>query len=389
MKVVSRASNLVGRKPHRAKVKRSLRIPATASMPDLRLRSYHEVDGAVFRQEAGWDVPSSYGALDREVDAVRRTAGMIDLSDRSKVALRGSDRVSFLDGLLTADMKTLTPGHAATALVLDEASHVLGDLRVTSLEDRFVLDIEASQRATLLDYFQKQIVSDDVVLEDLGFCGHVEVHGPRAPDAVSTTLGVDVRGLSVDEHTRFPLDRHHTGIVTRVNSLGEYGFAIRGRGDPLETAWMSLFRLGVSPVGRDALEVLRIESGRPRFGADMTPSTLALEVAPEEILSFTKGCYRGQEVVARGVSIGQVNRRLLGLRIDGDVPPSGGDVVRAEGDEVGRVTSGCWSPTTGWVIALALLRVDKVRTNSRLFIDHDGWDLRATLHPLPFVVGRA
>ncbi len=358
-------------------------------MPELRLRRYHEVDGAVFRQEGGWDVPAGYGALDREVDAVRRGAGMIDLSDRAKVAVRGEDRVTFLDGLLTADIKTLTPGHAATALVLDEASYVLGDVRVSALPDRFVLDIEAAQAPTLLDYFRKQIVSDDVVLEDLGFCGHIEVHGPRSPASVSSVLGADVEGLSVDEHIRFPLDRHRNGIVTRLNALGEYGFAIRGRGDPLEAVWASLFRLGVSPIGRDAVDVLRIESGRPRFGADMGPSTLALEVAPEGLLNFTKGCYRGQEVVARGTYIGQMNRRLLGLRIDGDVPPSGGDVVRVEGEEVGRVTSGCWSPTTGWVLALALLRVDKVRTDSRFFIDHDGWDLRASLHPLPFVVPRA
>ncbi len=358
-------------------------------MPDLRLRRVHEIDGAVFRTEAGWEVPSSYGTLDREVDAVRRSAGMIDLSDRVKLAVRGSDRVTFLDGLLTADMKVLAPGHAASALVLDEASHVLGDLRVTALDDRFVLDLEAGQAGALTEYFQRQIVSDDVVLEELGFCGHIEVHGPRAAEVVSTTLGVDVRGLSVDEHTRFPLDRHHTGIVTRVNSLGEYGFAIRGRGDPLETTWASLFRFGVAPVGREALDVLRIESGRPRFGVDMGPSTLALEVAPEGLLSFTKGCYRGQEVVARGTYIGQMNRRLLGLRIDGDVPPSGADIVRVEGEEVGRVTSGCWSPTTGWVIALALLRVDKIRADSRIFIDHDGWDLRASLHPLPFVLPRA
>ncbi len=358
-------------------------------MPDLRLRSYHEVDGAVFRKDAGWEVPSSYGAMDREVDAVRRASGMVDLSDRAKVAVGGSDRVTFLDGLLTADIKALAPGRATEALVLDEASHVLGDVRVLALRDSFVLDIEATQRDSLLDYFRKQVVSDDVRLEDLGSCGHLEVHGPRAPDAVSSVLGIDVDGLSVGEHTTFPVDRRHSGYAVRVSELGEYGFAIWAVGDPLEAVWSALLRAGVSPVGRDALEVLRIESGRPRFGADMGPSTLALEVAPEGILSFTKGCYRGQEVVARGVGVGQVNRRLLGVRIDGDVPPSRGDVIRLEGQEVGAVTSGCWSPTTGWVIALALLRVDKVRTDSRLFIDHDGWDLRASLHPLPFVLGRA
>ncbi len=364
-------------------------MPASVLMPDLRLRSYHEVDGAVFRKEAGWDVPSSYGALDREVDAVRRTAGMTDLSDRAKVAVGGSDRVTFLDGLLTADIKVLEPGRSAPALVLDEASHVLGDVRVIALGDSFILDMEATQKDSLLDYFRKQVVSDDVSLKDLGFCGHIEVHGPRAPDAVSSVLGVEVGGLSVGEHTTFPVDRHRSGYALRVSELGEYGFAIWVVDDPLAAVWSSLFSAGVSPVGRDALEILRIESGRPRFGPDMGPSTLALEVAPEGILSFTKGCYRGQEVVARGVGVGQVNRRLLGLRIDGDVPPSGGDVIRLEGQEIGRVTSGCWSPTTGWVIALALLRVDKIRTDSRLFIDHDGWDLRASLHPLPFVLGRA
>lgn len=358
-------------------------------MSDLRLQSYHEIEGALFRQEAGWLVPSSYGAVDREVDAVRRGAGMIDRSDRAKIAVHGTERVPFVDGLVTADLKPLVPGHSAYALVLDEASHVLGDLRVKVLRDVLRLDIEAAQKAPLLEYFQKQIVSDDVVLEDLGFSGHVEIHGPRSPGVVSGVLGVDVRGLSADEQTTFPVDRHRSGTVGRVNTLGEYGYVIEAVGDPLETVWASLVRSGVSPVGRDALEILRIESGRPRFGEDMGPSTLALEVAPEGVLSFTKGCYRGQEVVARGVSIGQMRRRLLGLRIDGDVPPSAGDVVRLEDEDVGAVTSACWSPTTGWVVALAMLRVDKVRTDSRLFVDHDGWDLRASLHPLPFVLDRA
>lgn len=372
----------------RVKVKWTMRMPPSNPMPELRLRSYHEVDGAVFREEAGWDVPSGYGALDREVDAVRRSAGMVDLSDRAKVAVSGSDRLTFLDGLLTADIKVLTPGHTAYALVLDEASHVLGDLRVTALPDRMVLDIEAAQKSNLLEYFRKQIVSDDVVLEDLGSSGHIEVHGPRAPDVVSTVLGVDAPSLAVNEHVSFPVDRHRMGIVIRMSRFGEPGFAIRATGDPLESTWASLFRLGVSPVGREALELLRIESGEPRFGADMGPSMLALEVAPEGVLNLVKGCYRGQEVVARGTYIGEMHRRLLGLRIDGDVPPTGGDIVRMEGEEVGRITSGCWSPTTGWVIALALLRVDKVRTDSRLFIDHDGWDLRTSLHPLPFVLPR-
>jgi len=364
-------------------------MPAAKSMSDLRLRNYHEVSGALFGKEAGWEVPIGYGSLDREVDAVRRAAGILDVSDRAKIRVRGSDRVTFLDGLVTADVKVLRPGMSAYALVLDEASHVLGDLRVTALDDAFVLDIEATEKDHLLEYFQKQTVSDDVALEDLGFCGHLEVQGPRAPRVASAVLGVDVQGLSVDEHTTFPLDRHRSGFASRVNTLGEYGYAIWAPGESLEAVWDALSRSGAVPVGREALDVLRIESGRPRSGLDMTEGTLALEVAPEGVISFTKGCYRGQEVVARGVGIGQVNRHLVGLKIDGDVPPSHGDAVRVEGAEVGRVTSGCWSPTTGWVIALALLRMDKVPSGSRIFVDHAGWDLRASLHALPFVLGRA
>jgi folate-binding protein YgfZ len=358
-------------------------------MSDLRLRSYHELSGALFRTEAGWEVPAGYGALDREVDAVRRTVGVVDFSDRTKVRVRGADRLSFLDGLLTADLEVLPPGKSAYALVLDEASRVLGDVRIVVLEDGFLLDLEAAQAEGLLAYFRKQIVSDDVTLEDLGFCGHIEVHGPLAPGIASAVLGVDVQGLSVDEHTAFPLDRHHTGYVSRLNTLGEYGFGIWSVGESLGIVWGALSRAGAVPVGRDALEVLRIEAGRPRFGADMTPQTLALEVAAEGTLSFTKGCYRGQEVVARGTYVGHMNRRLLGLRVEGDVPPSKGDRVTVDAKEVGFVTSGAWSPAKGWVIALALLRVDVVRTASAMFIDHNGWDLRARLHPLPFVAGSA
>jgi len=358
-------------------------------MPELRLRSYHEVGGALFRTEAGWEVPSGYGALDTEVAAVRRAAGMIDLSDRAKVAVRGSDRVTFLDGLVTADMKILRPGMSAHALVLDEVSRVLGDLRVSALDDAFLMDIEAPQKDSLLTYLRKQVVSDDVTFEDLGFCGHLEVHGPRAPDAVSAVLGVDARGLSADEHSTFPVDRHRYGFVSRLDRFGEAGYAIWAQGEGLDVAWAPLSRVGVTPIGRDAFDVLRIEAGRPRFGVDMTEENLALEVAPEGFIDFAKGCYRGQEVVARGTYVGHVSRHLFGLRIDGDLPPSRGDAVRVEGEDVGSVTSGCWSPTTGWVIALAILRVDKVRNDSRIFIDHDGWDLRASLHPLPFVFGRA
>lgn len=354
-------------------------------MLELRLRPYHETRGAMFRPEAGWDVPSSYASLDTEVGVVRRDAGAIDLSDRAKVRVTGADRVSFLDGLVTRDMKTLGAGASAYALVLDERSRVLGDLRVYGFADQFIVDLEAAQKDTLLAYFRKSVVSDDVAFDDLGRCGHVEVRGPRAAGIVSEVLGVDVAALPADGYTGFTLDRHHGGYAAHIRTTGEQGYAIWAAGADLEPVWSALDSLRVGPIGRDAFDVLRIEAGVPRYGVDMTEGTLALEVAPEGAISFTKGCYKGQEVVARGTYVGHMNRKLLGLRIDGDVPPSRGDVIRKEGQEIGNVTSGAWSPTKGWVIALALLRVDLVTNRDLLFVDHDGWDLRARLHALPFV----
>ena len=359
-----------------------------SKMRDLRLRPYHEVSGAVFRPEADWQVPANYGGLASEVLAVRSGAGIVDLSDRAKVCVRGADRTSFLDGLITADVKVLEPGASAYALVLTDKSRVVGDLRVYAFENHYVLDIERRQAGPLLAYIQKFLISDDVVLEDLSSSGHLEVHGPDAARIVSATAGVDVRGLLPDHVASFAVEKRRVGHVARVGGVGEPGFALWAEGADLAAGWSRFLRRGIAPVGRDAFDVLRIEAGVPRVGADMGEDTLALEVAPARAINFSKGCYVGQEVVARGTYRGHMNRRLMGLQVDGDVPPERGNRVRTAHGDVGHVSSGTWSPSLGRVIALALLRIEEVGPSTELSIDRGGWDLRAALHPLPFVRAR-
>lgn len=353
----------------------------------LRLHEQHEARGAVFRVEAGRSVPGSYGSEPSEVAAVREGAGAIDLSDRGKVEVRGPDRVAFLDGLVTADVKVLEPGALAYALALTDKSRVVGDVRIVALEDRFLLDLEGAQKEVFLDHIRRHLVSDDVDLLDLGPIDHLEVHGPRAVGIASTAIGMDLRAIAPDRAERFPIGKRGTGRVVRTRTLEEPAVALWAAEGSLGPAWDRLLRLGAAPVGRDAFETLRIEAGVPRVGADMGEFTLALEVAPQGTISFTKGCYVGQEVVARGTYRGHMNRKLFGLRIDGDVPPARGDRVVVAGDEVGRITSGTWSPTLGRAIALSLLRIDRVSARETLFVDRAGWDLRAALQPLPFVRG--
>ncbi len=354
-------------------------------MQDLPLRTLHDVAGAILRPEAEWNVPAAYASLEEEVRAVRTRTGVIDMSDRAKIELTGSERVPFLDGILTVDIKVLAPGTSAYALLLNEKSRVLGDLRVYAFPESLVLDIEAAQKPTILGILEKARVSDDVEFRDLGPTGHLGVHGPRADDAVTRAVGVDVRGLTLDAYVSFPVDESHAGHAARMRPTGEQGFAIWSPGSNLAESWEALVRAGAAPIGREAYEVLRIEAGVPRFGADMSEKTLALEVAPESALSFTKGCYVGQETVARGTYVGQVRRKLLGLRIDADTPPVRGDPVLRGDQKVGWVTSAAWSPTLGWGVALALLRVDAVSPRDTLLVDRGSWPLRAKPHPLPFV----
>lgn len=354
-------------------------------MQELPLRLYHDGRGATFRGEAGWSVPAAYGSVDQEVRAVREHAGMIDMSDHAKIELTGSERVPFLDGLVTAELKTLASGASVYALLLNEKSRVLGDLRVYAFRDSLVLDLQAAQKDSILRMLEKARVSDDVDFRDLGPVGHIEILGPNADSAIAAVLGVEVGGLSRDSFLTVASNHPGSTHIGRVQSTGTIGYTVWSPDTSLSEEWEKFSRAGVSPIGRDALELLRIEAGIPRFGADMDENTLALEVAPESALSFTKGCYVGQEIVARGTYVGQVRRKLLGLRVDGDLAPIHGDRVSHAGREAGFVTSAAWSPSLGQVIALAILRLDAVAQDDTLSIDRRGLALRARLSPLPFL----
>jgi folate-binding protein YgfZ len=355
------------------------------TMRELSLRPRHELRGAVFRPEAGWSIPAGYASVDAEVRAVRTQAGIIDWSDRAKIELTGTERVPFLDGVVTADIKVLQERTSAYALLLNEKSRVLGDLRVYAFSDSLVLDVEAGQKENVLRILDKARVSDDVEFKDLGDVGHVEVHGPLAGPSLARVFGPNLQALPTNGYLTARIERGPTAHVGRIPSLGGTSYAVWYPAADLSDVWDRLLEPGVTPFGRDAWEVLRIESGIPRFGADMGEDTLALEVAPDSAISFTKGCYVGQEVVARGTYVGQIRKKLLGLRVDGDLPPVHGDIVSVGGREVGTVTSGTWSPTLRSSIAMALLRVDAVSAGDRLSVDRSGWDLRARLNPLPFV----
>jgi folate-binding protein YgfZ len=175
------------------------------------------------------------------------------------------------------------------------------------------------------------------------------------------------------------------GVAVRVQRASEVrgpGFVLHVPAARAAAVWDALVAAGARPCGMEALEGRRVEVGVPRVGVDMDGSTLALEVPVEDAISATKGCYLGQEVVARGTARGHVNRRLVGLRIEGPAPPAGATLVR-DGKEAGRLTSVARAFGTGGVVALGFVRREHWDSGTELLVRHGHAATLARVAPFP------
>lgn len=359
-------------------------------MRQLLLHARHEVSGAVFVDRAGWEVPSGYSDFDGEVGAVRTGAGVIDLSDRMKIRVSGPDRVSFLQGVVTQDIEGLRPGQRTYALTLNAKGKVVGDLWVYALGDAFLLDLLADESGWVLEHIRKHLVSDDVALEPLPAVAHLGLHGPLAPALLRRVIR-DTAPPGPATFLTFPVDRKRSVLIAASDWFFVPGYAFISWTDSLDDVWRTVTQSGppngpgARPVGREAWNTLRIEAGRPRAGVDMDEDTIALEARMEPAISFTKGCYVGQEVIARATYQGHMNRLLVGFRIEGDSVPRHGDAVTVAGEKAGFVTSGTYSPTLRSVIAMGYVRRPNDALGTRVVIETDGWKIRGSVARLPFV----
>lgn len=325
-------------------------------MRPLPLDAEHARLGARFGDVGGWKVPLHYGNPSVEQQAVRAGAGVTDGSARGKVRVTGDDRLPYLDGLLTNDVKALGDGGGLYAATLDHHGKVQGDMVVYDVGDAYLLETEQGAQGRLLAYLNKLLVSDDVTLADVtaNFV-LLGVFGPSSGEVVAQVFGQTPPG---DPYAHEVVS--YRGIPVRVAHNPYFGGPGYELWIPAEAPDASPFRAlveaGARPFGAWAAEALRIEAGRPKFGVDMDERTLALEAGLDEAISLTKGCYVGQEVVSRATHRGHMNRFLVGLELDGDaVPPAGSEVV-AGGVAVGTVTSAARSESRGKVLALGYVR---------------------------------
>jgi folate-binding protein YgfZ len=284
-----------------------------------------------------------------DYEALRHGAGVYDLADRSLVVATGADRVGFLQGMLTNDVARLGAGDGCAALLLTIQGRVVSDLRVAATETAIVLDVARAARDAVLETLGRLIIADDVELVPDDATSLLGVSGPAAPAVVPPLKSLAPFGHVAAVIAGVPVR------VVRASAVGGEGAVLHVAAGEAAELRAALVAAGALACGTAALEARRIEEGIPRLGPDMGEKTLALEVPVEAAISSTKGCYLGQEVIARGTARGHVNRRLCGLVFTGGMPAAGAALVHG-GHEIGQVTSVAHSPAIAAPVGLGFVR---------------------------------
>jgi folate-binding protein YgfZ len=353
------------------------------------LADFHKGNGAVFAERDGWLLPIHFGNPAAEYTAARSTCGFIDLSHRGLLQLTGPDRLSFLQGMLSNDLRLLQPFEGQYATLLTQQGKVIADVRVLCSLNSFYLDFWENLKHRVIEHLNRYLVADEVEIADRSDeYATLSVEGPQSEALVQKLFRTSELPAKLMHHAMVDVDG--TAIcVVRASHTGESGFDLiapradlrnlAGRltesGKPISAAW----------VGEDTHNVLRVEAGIPRYGVDFSDDNLLLEVGIENAYSYTKGCYLGQEVVERIRSRGHVNKKLCGLLLEGSDPANSGDPVQAYGKEVGRITSSVISPRLKRPIAMAYLNKEYWTAGTTLSIIRNGATTSAVVTGLPFV----
>jgi folate-binding protein YgfZ len=346
------------------------------------LHDLHAAAGARFVAPCGIDLPIDYGDPAAEYASVRRAAGLIDRGPLGLLEVTGKDRAAFLHAMLSNDVKSLAPGQGCAAAFLDVHGKVQVMLRLLVLEDRILVVTPSGMAADAMEALDKFLFSEKAYFRDAtGELTFLLLAGPEAP-ALAERLTGQRPPEPAWSHVAARLGEDEVRLVSGGGETGEPEVWILAAAG--ERAWAAVRAAGVVPVGVTAQEALRIETGTPLYHHDVDASVLLPEIPLDPLVSYTKGCYIGQEVVVRIRDRGHVNRHLRGLVLEGDQRPAPGAAVMADGAEVGRLTSTTWSFGLGRPIALGFVRRQHAEPGTRVAVRDGERLLPATVSALPF-----
>ncbi len=315
--------------------------------------------------------PDDFGDPQGEYRALRESWGVADFSRRTQIAATGRDRAIMLHNLCTNEVRKLAPGQGCEAFITSVQGKTLGLVNIYCQPDALILETVPDEAQRLLQHLGKYVVREDVEWTDLNDrWGELLVAGPRAASELRI-CGAHSIPQRLGEHCPV-VWLGETWHLRAVDWAGPGGVLLAGPRHALGAAWQALSVAGALAVGRVALEQARIEQGTPYFGLDVTQSHLPQEVDRDaRTISFTKGCYLGQETVARLDALGHVNRTLVGVRFEVSIAargalPQAGHKLTNQGQPAGEITSSCWSPRLQAPLALAMVRRGFNRPGDRL-----------------------
>ncbi len=291
--------------------------------------------------------------MNQGYEALRRGAAWMNLSARGRIAVRGRDRARLLHNLTSNEIKKLAPGSGCYAFLLSPQGRIQADLTLLACDNHILLDTEPELREKTAQHIRRYIVADQVELEDVtaATCA-VALEGPESAPVLEKAGGQAPGG----DYQHLQWREAGDATIARISLTGQPGFRIYAAASAADEIVRRLTQAGAQPATDEDARLVRLENGRPRYGEDIRDTSLPQETGQMHAVSFTKGCYLGQEIVERIRAQGHVNRKLVRLRLD-SVAPAGAKLT-ADGAEAGEITSSAYSPALGSAVALAYVRAN-------------------------------
>lgn len=358
----------------------------------------HNRLGALMKVQDEWSLPESFGDELFEYAAVReRGAGLIDQSSRGRFLVSGWEAVQFLNGLITNDMKTLEQNCWMSAAFPNVQGRLIASVRVARYQDdlmdkkagpTFLLDTESRTHASVFKTIERFTLAGDFRVADLTpLTACLSVQGKRAAEIVRSVLGNAVADVPRGALGQSDWQQEQVTIIHATHT-GEDGFDLLLKAEQAPILWDALTTAGARPVGHRAQNILRIEAGVPEFSKDMDETNVVTETGLDDSVSYTKGCYIGQEIIARIKYRGHVAKKLSGLVLDRSATLADGLKIESlDNKEIGRITSTTYSPHLGQTIALGYLKYDYLTPGTEVKVVSADGELTAQVTSLPFVRG--
>jgi len=354
-----------------------------------KLFDIQQDQGAQFLEYRGWEIPERFATIREDYDAIRSSAGLLDLSYCSVIEATGPDRAQFLHRMLTNDIKALAPGEGCYATFLTPQGRTLADMRVYCLEDSLLLTVEAGLREKVVAGLRKFTIGNRVELHDRSEdVALSSIQGPKSGDFLSQITSGFAPSPKLLDHFATEIGTAKARVC-RVDRTVAGGYDLLLPHNDLAATWTRLSErgkpFGIRPAGWEASNIHRVEAGIPLYGADFDEAQIPLEAGLDSAISLQKGCYIGQEIIARATYLGHLNRKLAGLILTGDQPATKGAKVFREEKEVGWITSSVFSPSLGRPIALGYLRREVWEPGTSLVVKGEVSSIQSQVAALPFV----